>query len=548
MTQTTILPAAVIHTMDPNHPQAEAVAVRDGWTLALGTVDDLQAIDGAAVDNRYADKVLLPGFVEAHSHGMAGALWQHTYCGFFGRTDPAGRAWSGCTSVDEVIDRLRAADAAIADPGEPLLAWGLDPIYFPGDRLVAMHLDRVSTTRRIFVLHASAHLATVNTVLMEAEGIGPDTLTEGVLKDAEGWPIGELQEPAAMFLAGRTFRSFFGRLQADEGIRHLGDIASIAGVTTLTDLGTSAITAEATISRWAGVVDDEAFPARVSLFHNPRFAATGDMDEAAAEVAALCPRSSDKLRLGHVKLVLDGSIQGLTARLRHPGYLNDVPNGLWQIPPEQVAGHLGAFHRAGLLVHAHCNGDEAVDVFLDAVEEVLAASPRLDHRHTVQHSQLTTPGQYRRIAALGLCANVFSNHTFFWGDQHVSTTVGADRAARMNSARTALDIGVPLSIHTDAPVTPLGSLHAAWCAVNRLTAGGRVLGPGERISVYEALRAVTLGAAYQLKMDDEIGSLAPGKRADMVVLDADPFDVDPVELRDVPVAGTVLGGTHHPGG
>ncbi|HIM85558.1 MAG TPA: amidohydrolase, partial [Acidimicrobiia bacterium] len=94
----------------------------------------------------------------------------------------------------------------------------------------------------------------------------------------------------------------------------------------------------------------------------------------------------------------------------------------------------------------------------------------------------------------------------------------------------------------------LGSLHTAWCAVNRLTAGGRVLGPGERISVYEALRAVTLGAAYQLKMDDEIGSLAPGKRADMVVLDADPFDVDPVELRDVPVAGTVLGGTHHPGG
>jgi len=128
MTQTTILPAAVVHTMDPNHPQAEAVAIRDGWILALGTVDDLQAIDGATVDSRYADKVLLPGFVEAHSHGMAGAIWQHTYCGFFGRTDPVGRTWPGCTSVDEVIDRLRAADAAIADPG----CLGPRPHLLPG--------------------------------------------------------------------------------------------------------------------------------------------------------------------------------------------------------------------------------------------------------------------------------------------------------------------------------------------------------------------------------------------------------------------------------
>jgi predicted amidohydrolase YtcJ len=139
-----------------------------------------------------------------------------------------------------------------------------------------------------------------------------------------------------------------------------------------------------------------------------------------------------------------------------------------------------------------------------------------------------------------MSANIFANHTFFWGDQHVSSTVGPDRAARMNSARTALDLGVPLSMHSDAPVTPLGSLHVAWAAVNRLTTTGTVLGPEERISVPEALHAITMGAAHQLKMDDEVGSISPRKFADLAILD--PFAIDPTELRNVPVWGTMLGG------
>lgn len=145
-----------------------------------------------------------------------------------------------------------------------------------------------------------------------------------------------------------------------------------------------------------------------------------------------------------------------------------------------------------------------------------------------------------------MCANVFSNHTFFWGDQHASSTVGPDRAARMNSARTALDLGVPLSMHSDAPVTPLGSLHVAWAAVNRLTATGVLLGPEERISVAEAIHAITLGAAHQLKMDDEVGSISPHKHADLAILEEDPFTIDPVDLRDVPVWGTMLGGRLFP--
>jgi len=545
-TDVIVYPAATVHTLEGSLPPVTGVAVSGGRVLAVGEPHELRASFGGTIDPTFEQNVLLPGFVEAHSHVIEGGVWQHTYCGYFDRTGPDGRHWPGCKSIAAVLARLDEANDALDDPAAPLLAWGLDPIYFEGEMLGATHLDRVSRDRGILVIHASLHLATVNTALMTAQGIDRYTSMAGVAKDASGDPTGELKEPPAMSLAGPAFRALMRSVADASAISNLGAIARNVGVTTLTDLGSGSLHDPRTTQRWRDVVDDPAFPARVSVFHNPGFGGPGDLDEAAALVQGLAASSSDKLRFGHVKLILDGSIQGFTARLRWPHYHGSGDNGMWLIPPEQVAERLLAFHRAGILVHAHCNGDEAIDVFLDAVEEVLAVAPRVDHRHTVQHCQLATPGQFRRMRALGLSANLFANHVFYWGDQHVAVTVGPDRAARMNAAATALDVGVPLSLHSDAAVTPLGSLHVVWCAVNRLTASGRVLGAHERIGVGQALRAVTVGAAHQLKMDDEIGTIAPGKRADFVVLDADPLEVDPIELRDVPVWGTVLGGIPRP--
>ena len=369
---TAIYTAAAVHTLDPSRPTAEAVAVRDGRFLAVGTVDDLLRIDGATVDGSLERSVLLPGFVEAHSHTMAGGMWLHTYCGRFDRRGPDGHVWPGCTDLAAVIQRLREAEADLsaagAGPDEPLLAWGLDPIYYPGERLVARHLDLVSTTRPIFVMHASCHLATVNTALMELDGIGPDTDMEGLPKDGSGWPIGELQEPAAMVLADSAFRKFWGRMRAEESLWNFGRKARNTGTTTLTDLGNRSSTDPAEIERFRKAVDHDDFPARLSVFHMPTPGTPEALEEAAAAVVATRAESSDKLRFGHVKLVVDGSIQGFTARLRWPGYLQEG-NGIWVVPPEQVADILRPYHRAGLLIHVHCNGDEAVDVYLEAVED-----------------------------------------------------------------------------------------------------------------------------------------------------------------------------------
>jgi predicted amidohydrolase YtcJ len=193
-------------------------------------------------------------------------------------------------------------------------------------------------------------------------------------------------------------------------------------------------------------------------------------------------------------------------------------------------------------IHTHTNGDEATELVLDCMAQALADSPSADHRYTLQHCQLADDAQYRRMKALGLCVNLFANHHHYWGDQHHAVTVGPERAERMNACRSALAAGVPLAIHSDAPITPMAPLFTAWCAVHRLTASGRVLGAYQRLTVAEALQAITLGAAYTLKLDGEIGSIECGKSADFCVLADDPTAVPPDALKDIRIWGTVQGG------
>ncbi len=546
----TIFPARKVITLNRSLPEAPAVAVRDGRILSVGSVEQLKTWGDHTVDDRFAGKVLTPGFIEAHGHAMSGGMWTMPYVGYFDRTAPDGTLWPGCRSIDEVVARLTTLHEGMSDPSQTLVAWGLDPIYFPGERLVADHLDRVSATRPIFVHHVSGHLATVNSALLQQVGITADTPTPGVSRRADGSPDGELQEPPAMMLAGEAFTSIRAAMDRDESIWNYGHNARNVGHTLVTDLGTSQLTEPGQVDRWFRVVDDPAFPTRMMLAVSSGFGGGRSPAELAAMGADLKARSSEKLRFGIVKLFLDGSIQGFTARISWPHYYRAPDghpgNGLWLMAPEQMVDVLTAYHTAGLTVHVHCNGDEATQVFVEAVEAVLGHHPRPDHRHTVQHCQLTTPAQYRRMAELGMCANIFANHIYYWGDQHRDITVGPDRAAGMDACATALASGVSFSIHSDSPVTPLGHLHTAWCAVNRLTASGQVLGPDERIGVADALWSVTMGAAHQLKLDHDIGSIEAGKLADFAVLEDDPLTVDPVRLKEIEVWGTVLGGEAQP--
>jgi hypothetical protein len=317
--------------------------------------------------------------------------------------------------------------------------------------------------------------------------------------------------------------------------------ATNVGVTTATDL--HARVEDNNVNDYLAVTRDADYPLRLV----PAAAGlTLSIEEGPGHVASLKRHNNDKLFFGLCKIMTDGSIQGFTGRLKWPGYYNGKPNGIWNLPPQTLTAMVEAYHAAGLQMHMHTNGDEASELMINAIEKALLKAPRSDHRHTLTHCQMADESQFQRMAQLGICANLFTNHIYYWGDQHLALTMGPDRAMRMNACGTAKRLGVPFTIHSDAPVTPLSPLFTAWCAVNRLTASGRVLGANECIDVQDALRAVTLGAAFTLHLDHLVGSIEPGKYADFAVLDEDPTGVSAETLKDVSVWGTVMGGTVYP--
>lgn len=548
MSDTTVYVAKKIITMNPRQPEATHLAVRDGRILAVGDLAWMQAWGEYQLDTRFEDQVLIPGLVEGHCHLKEGGMWVFPYVGWFDRTGPDGRLWQGLQSMEAVVDAMKATadawDAAGRPADEPLVVWGFDPIYFGRERMSVLHLDRASRTRPLVVCHSNGHLMNVNSRMMAMAGITRDTDIEGVVKFADGEPTGELQEPAAMFPVARRLGPSGSGLLApmdDDGMRGFGAIACMRGVTTATDLVNQL--ADHDMQVLLGACERDDYNVRVvpafKAFHG-----TWGAQDGVARIAHLQARHGgmDRLRFGVVKMMLDGSIQGFSARLRWPGYFNGAPNGIWVTSPAQFEADFETYHRAGLTIHVHTNGDEASLVAIDAIERVLARAPRPDHRHTLQHGQMIDGAMFQRMAALGLCANLFANHVYYWGDQHAQMTMGPDRAARMDACASALAHGVPLAIHSDAPVTPLGPLFTAWCAVNRRTASGQVLGESECISVPQALHAITLGAAWTLKLDAEIGSLECGKRADLCIMEDDPLAIDPMALKDVRVWGTMLSG------
>ena len=538
MTGITVFRAKKIVTMDLNRPEATHVAVKDGHILAVGGADCADQWGEVRHDDSLADTVLMPGMVEGHAHMMAGAIWNYAYVGYHDRYDPQGKLWKARTDLSEVISGL-SEYAGTLPAGEPVVGWGLDPIFLSDERLSRAHLDQVSKDRPVAVMFSNFHLMCVNSKALELAGYSRDTNVEGVVKGAGGEPTGELQEMAAMFPIMRRLGIDFAALsRTGAGIRTYGEVARRAGVTTITDL--FAQPEDADIDALLKITGAPDFPVRLV----PAMGAIGARPEEIAQRAlAFRARSTEKLRLGAVKLMTDGSIQGWTARVKWPGYVGGQPNGIWNTPPEQIYALVDAMQQSGVQMHIHVNGDEASEVAIDAIEAAGRKYPWPDARHVLQHCQMMGADQFRRCADMGICTNIFSNHIWYFGDQHAALTIGEDRAMRMDAVRSALDEGVRVAIHSDAPVTPLGPLFTAWCAVNRETMTGRVLGEAQRISVQEALYAVTLGAAYTLKMDREIGSIEAGKRADFAVLGDDPTAVNPAALKDVPVLGTVLGGT-----
>jgi predicted amidohydrolase YtcJ len=239
------------------------VAVREGRVLGAGSLAELEVWGEHIIDNRFAEKVLMPGFVEGHAHTMEGTLWRYVYCGFFDRLDPNGKSWAGLTSIEAVLERLKEAEVKMDNPDEPLSGWSLDPIYLNNKRVTRQDLDSVSKSRPIGILHASGHIMNVNSKALEMAGLMKTGINHpGMPLGADGIPTGELYGPETMTPVGVHVGFNRSLTDSDEqGLRDFGKLCVRTGVTTITDL--AARLEDDGVKAMLKVTGDPRYPARV---------------------------------------------------------------------------------------------------------------------------------------------------------------------------------------------------------------------------------------------------------------------------------------------
>lgn len=550
---TTIFVANKIITMDPSNSEATAVAVKDQRIYSVGTLESMQTWmkpGTFTVNTQFANATITPGMIEAHSHwSMLIMLLAQPYVGFYDALGYNAAVLPGIPTKAGVITALKAEEKKLTDPNAVLFAWGYDPSLLNNNELTAADLDAISSTRPIFVLNASGHIGYANTVILNKAGYTAATQTPGVMKNKDGKLSGVLMEMAAMEPALLPFLpAFFTPDRVKTGIAGTGALAQRVGLTTASDLFFGGGTEATILPALQQAAADPSYPVRVVAIYGAPIITEMEQrvpGSGMAHLKALTQSSTDKLRFSGVKFVSDGSIQGFTARINWPGYFDGHSNGIFNISTQDLKAQALPFWQAGYPIHVHVNGNEATDSALDTLEYLQTQAPRRNPLFVLEHDQMSSTEQFKRAKSLGASVNLFSNQIYYWGDFHKTNTLGPDRASAMDNAAEAKRAGLIYSFHSDAPITPLGPLHSMWAAVNRMTASGAVLGTDARISTEDALRAVTIHAAYLLGFEKDLGSIEIGKQADFTVLARNPLVEPPQSLKDIPVVATVQGGIVH---
>lgn len=514
-----------IHTMNPANTVVEAVAVRQGRIIAVGTRENVMGVTGP--DTRvidFGDRVVLPGFVEPHMHSSFAGLRQWLDVGLF-----------TTSTIDEALAKIQRTAATTSLPW--VQAKMLDPSVMPGKPMSRAELDKVSPTLPVFVLESNGHVAYVNSKALELAGITkamPDPPQARFVRGSDGELTGRLEEPNAFhpFIAAMPTPS---PAEMVKFLRADLDEASSKGCTTVHDAGIGTLFAEGDLAlidavmagnpgvRYAGFLVSTHFDKWTKMKLRPGV-------------------RSMRFTLNGIKAWADGSNQGGTGYQRAP-YLGTTNRGALNYTPSEIEAVIRQAHDAGWQVGVHANGDAAIDTVLDAFERATGTQGGRELRHRIEHCSILDKGQIARMAKLGLSPSFLIGHVHYWGRAFRDRLLGPERADRLDPCRSALAGGLKISLHSDYNVTPIDPLRCIENAVVRdMREGGGILNANERITPLQAIRAMTIDAAWQCHLDHQCGSLEVGKAADLVVLERDPTKVEPQTISKIGIHSTWLDG------
>jgi predicted amidohydrolase YtcJ len=547
---TTVYTARRVITMGPQGSIATAVAVRGDRVIAVGLLDAVEKqLQGQryAIDDTFASRIVMPGFIEQHLHPILGALCLSVPVIAPEAWVLPGKTWPAARNHEEYLAALRAVAAAMPDPQATLFTWGYHQYWHGSVR--RQDLDAISLTRPIVVWHRSAHEMILNTAALRKYGITPESVTgKGEASKQSDWQHGYFFENGLFLLvAPKLMPDLASPARLTAGLEQMVAMLHASGVTAYMEPG--AVGTPALFRFYQKNLDAPNVPLYSFFIADGRggFEKAGPTGAIAAAEAAIAdiPLTGKFRRLpGEVKFWIDGAIISLAMQMKD-GY-SDGHRGEWIMKPEEFAAAFKVFWDAGYQIHVHVNGDAGMDVLLDTLEANMTAHPRADHRTVVVHFANSTDAQVARIARDGAIVAANPYYVSGFADMFGEQSLGKERADAMVRLGPVERAGISLSLHSDLPMGPANPLYLAWCAVNRITQSGRAARPDLGISVDEAMRAITINAAYSWRMEKDLGSIEPGKIANFTVLEEDPYAVAPTHLKDIKLWGTVFEGEKFP--
>ena len=509
--------------------QPLSIAIKNKKIIWVGSHKNAKNIQGKHID--FGDQAILPGFIDAHGHA--------SYLAFATQVaNLASPPVGGINTIKELQAELRKfIEESNLQPGEWVMGLGYDDSLLSEQRHPTKEdLDAVSTEHPIYLIHVSAHLGAANSLALSLANINTET------KDPPGGKIRRYQnssEPNGVFeetaayplqqLAMSAYKDPIG------SVKSAMEIYAKNGITTAQDGASS----KETIGLMQAA--DAQGKINVDIISYPI-----GQNGLLKEIDTLSFGSyTGRLKIGGIKLILDGSPQGKTAYLTEPYYKpphseSDSYKGYPLIPQSEVSKWVQEYAELKIPIMAHANGDAAADMLIEAVEQ---ANMNSDHRTIMIHAQTVREDQLDQMRELKIIPSYFSTHTFYWGDWHRDSVFGEERAMRISPTKSSINRNMPFTVHNDAPVVPPDMIRLLWSTTNRKTRSGKVLGEEQKVSTYTALEAMTINAAYQHFEDDIKGTIEVGKQADLVVLSEDPLSIHPEKLLNVKVVATYSKGT-----
>ena len=536
----TIFYGGPIVTVNAQNEEAQALAVQNGKIVAVGTKDavtkEWQADNTQVIDLK--GQTLMPGFVEPHVHIIGTTVMERMWVNLSNFTLPYD-------TIETISQKLKA-ELKNVPAGGWLVAFGVDPSRttpFMAE-LTADDLDRVSKDVPIFIINQSGHIGYVNHRALELAGITDTTPNPGnggiYAKDAQGKLTGKLVEPPS-YLAFMAKIPVPTQVQLVEALQGTLKMMASKGITSASEMSVGAnLGVEQEVALYKAVSANNAAPIRIRGYLWAQSLPVG--------FNAIKPNEGDdRFRLIGVKYIADGSTQGLTAALNAPyAYPKGSKfSGDLNYQDGQILSLMKPYFDQGWQISIHSNGDKAIDQTLNNYEKLLAGNPHPQERRLrIEHFTINNESQVKKAVKMGVVPSFTIGHVDFWGEAFNDHLIGAERSKRIDPAGDFKRAGARFTLHSDSPVSPIGPLSYISEEVTRewQLPPQKVLGPTQAVTVDDAIRAITINAAYQIFADNIVGSLEVGKQADLVILEKNPRKTSPADIRNIKVNETWLDG------